>query len=133
MNQEVIYFANVPTTEPLANMEQAKINLIYDMAELFKVFGDSTRLRILTALCCKPLCVCHMAEALQMQQSAISHQLRLLRNSGLVRAKRSGKTMVYSLDDNHVACILDCGLEHLAHKQEVAVRANTIMNEEEIE
>jgi len=96
-------------------MEEYAIETLYDLSELFKVFGDTTRIRILTALRAGPLCVFHLAERLNMGQSAISHQLRLLRNAGLVRAKRAGKTMSYALDDAHVAQILDTGLAHILH------------------
>ena len=96
-------------------MEDYTIETLNDLAELFKVFGDATRVRILTALRGGPLCVYHLAERLEMGQSAISHQLRLLRNAGLVRAKRAGKTVSYALDDAHVARILDMGLAHVLH------------------
>ncbi len=93
-----------------------EIEVLYDVSELFKVFGDSTRIRILSALRGGPLCVFHLAERLAMGQSAISHQLRLLRGAGLVKAKRNGKTVSYSLDDDHVAQILDLGLAHVCHR-----------------
>lgn len=95
-------------------MEQ-NIEILYDVSELFKVFGDSTRIRILSALRGGPLCVYHIAERLEMGQSAISHQLRLLRGAGLVKARRNGKTVSYTLDDDHVAQILDLGLAHACH------------------
>ena len=96
-------------------MQDHNIETLYDLSELFKVFGDSTRIRILTALRAGPLCVYHLAERLEMGQSAISHQLRLLRGAGLVKAKRAGKTVNYALDDDHVAQILDIGLAHILH------------------
>ena len=89
---------------------------LYDLAELFKVFGDSTRIRILAALMGKEMCVYHLSQELEMGQSAISHQLRVLRSSGLVKATRNGKEMVYSLDDDHVKTIFAQGLEHIEHK-----------------
>lgn len=89
---------------------------LYDLAELFKVFGDSTRIRILCALLNKEMCVYHLSEELEMGQSAISHQLRILRGSGLVKTRRSGKEMYYSLDDDHVRVIFDAGFEHIEHK-----------------
>ncbi|MDR2753705.1 MAG: metalloregulator ArsR/SmtB family transcription factor [Oscillospiraceae bacterium] len=98
-------------------MEDYKIETLYDVSELFKVFGDTTRIRILTALRGGPLCVFHLAQQLEMGQSAISHQLRLLRGAGLVRANRVGKTVSYALDDDHVAQILDLGLAHVAHRK----------------
>ena len=86
---------------------------LYDLAELFKVFGDSTRIRILYVLFQSELCVCDLAEALQMTQSAISHQLRVLKNADLVRIKRDGKSVIYYLADEHVRTILSCGMEHI--------------------
>ena len=86
---------------------------LYDLAELFKVFGDSTRIRILYALFEADICVCDLAETLQMTQSAISHQLRILKQSKLVKFRREGKTIYYSLADDHVATIMAQGLEHV--------------------
>ena len=87
--------------------------LLYDVAELFKVFGDPTRTRILFALFQKEQCVCDIANLLQMTQSAISHQLRALKNAKLVTSRREGKTVFYSLADDHVKTIIDQGLEHI--------------------
>lgn len=87
--------------------------LLYDLAELFKVFGDSTRIRILYALFEAELCVCDIAELLNMTQSAISHQLRSLKQAKLVRSRRDGKTVYYSLADDHVFTILGQGMEHI--------------------
>lgn len=87
--------------------------ILFDMAELFKVFGDSTRIRILTALSKSELCVCDIAELLNMKQSAISHQLRVLKQSKLVKNRRDGKTVFYSLDDDHVMSIINEGMEHV--------------------
>jgi len=86
---------------------------LYDLAELFKVFGDSTRIRILFALFKEELCVCDLAEVLGMNQSAISHQLKILKNAKLVRNRREGKQMFYSLADDHVSTIIAMGLEHI--------------------
>lgn len=93
------------------------IETLYDLSELFKVFGDSTRIRILNTLLGGEKCVFHIAQYLGMGQSAISHQLRILRTAGLVRPRRDGKTIYYSLDDEHVKQILDAGLEHIMHKR----------------
>ncbi|MDR3344765.1 MAG: metalloregulator ArsR/SmtB family transcription factor [Oscillospiraceae bacterium] len=90
---------------------------LYELAELFKVFGDTTRVRILCTLLQGELCVNHLADRLGLGQSAVSHQLRLLRAAGLVRPRRDGKTIYYALDDDHVKCILQIGLTHLAHKK----------------
>lgn len=87
--------------------------ILYGLAELFKTFGDPTRIRILTALSFRELCVCDIAELLGMTQSAISHQLRILKQMKLVKFRRDGKTVYYSLDDSHVATILSQGLEHM--------------------
>lgn len=86
---------------------------LYDLAELFKVFGDSTRIRILTVLFGEEMCVCDIAETLQMNQSAVSHQLKILKNAGLIRNRRSGKQVYYALADDHVSTILAMGLEHI--------------------
>lgn len=87
--------------------------LIYDLADLFKIFADSTRIRILFCLSDKENCVGDIAAALEMSQTAISHQLRILKQSHLVRCRRDGKQMYYSLADDHVKTILDAGLEHV--------------------
>lgn len=91
------------------------IDHIYDLAELFKIFGDSTRLRIMSALLNHELCVCDISEVLEMNQSAISHQLRVLRTAGLIKVRRCGKSAFYSLDDEHVRKIIELGFEHLGH------------------
>ena len=92
----------MPTTE-----------MIYDLAELFKVFGDSTRMGILCALEVSDLCVSDISNVLGISISAVSHQLRVLRNSKLVKATKSGKDVIYSLDDDHVSKIIECGLSHI--------------------
>ena len=86
----------------------------YDLRELFRIFGDSTRIRILYVLFEAEMCVCDIAALLGMTQSAISHQLRALKNARLVKARREGKTVFYSLADDHVKTIIDQGLEHVA-------------------
>ena len=86
---------------------------LYDLAELFKIFGDSTRIKILYVLMEHEMCVCDLAQLLNMTQSAISHQLRILKQSRLVKFRREGKTIFYSLLDEHVHSILSQGLEHL--------------------
>lgn len=86
---------------------------LYDLAELFKVFGDSTRIRILFVLFEAEVCVCDLAEALGMTQSAISHQLRILKQNKLVKSRRDGKQVFYSLADEHVRTIIGQGMEHL--------------------
>ena len=88
-------------------------NELYDLADLFKVFGDSTRIRILSALSKAEMCVCDIAYLLNMSQSAISHQLRVLKQARLVKNRSDGKIVYYSLDDNHIVGILDQGLDHI--------------------
>jgi len=102
------------TTEELSEIRDRLPDeeLLYDIAELYKVFGDSTRIKILFVLYESELCVGDLALLLNMTQSAISHQLRVLKQNHLVRARREGKSMVYSLADSHVRTILDQGLEH---------------------
>lgn len=86
---------------------------LFDLAELFKVFGDTTRIKILYLLHESELCVCDIAQLLGMSQSAVSHQLRTLKNSRLVQFRRAGKTVFYSLADSHVHSILKQGMEHV--------------------
>jgi ArsR family transcriptional regulator, lead/cadmium/zinc/bismuth-responsive transcriptional repressor len=87
-----------------------------DLAALFGALGDPTRVRLLAALATGPLCVCDLAAVLGMTQSAVSHQLRLLRALGLVRARREGKLVWYALDDDHVGILLAVGAEHIGHR-----------------
>lgn len=89
---------------------------LYDLAELFKVFGDTTRIKILHALFESEMCVCDIAALLGMNQSAISHQLRVLKQAGLVKFRRDGKVVYYSLDDEHVQNIFEQGFAHINHK-----------------
>lgn len=86
---------------------------LYDLAELFKVFGDSTRIRIIWALFESDMSVGDIATLLNMTQSAISHQLRVLKNARLVKYKKSGKTVIYSLNDDHIKKIFELGMEHI--------------------
>ncbi len=87
---------------------------LYDLAELFKVFGDSTRTRILWALDEAEMCVCDIAYLLNMTQSAISHQLRVLKQAKLVKSRREGKIVFYSLEDEHIKQIFELGLIHIS-------------------
>ena len=89
---------------------------LFELAEFYKVFGDSTRIRILTVLCRHEMCVCDLATILSMNQSAISHQLRILKQARLIAARREGKQVFYSLADDHVRHILDTAIEHLAER-----------------
>lgn len=84
-----------------------------ELADFFKVFGDSTRIRILTVLLGEELCVCNLAETLGMNQSAVSHQLKILKQAKLIRNRREGKQVYYALADDHVATIMAMGIEHI--------------------
>lgn len=87
--------------------------MLYDLGELFKVFGDSTRIKIIWALFEEEMCVCDIAYLLNMTQSAISHQLRVLKQARLVKPRREGKNVYYSLDDQHIEEIFNQGLNHI--------------------
>lgn len=108
-DEKCIHSGTVKAT--LANMPD--LDTLFSLSELFKVFGDTTRIRIMCALFENELCVCDIAEILGMGQSAISHQLRLLRAAHLVRVRRDGKSAFYSLDDEHVRQIFELGLNHV--------------------
>lgn len=107
---------SVEIHQELLNIVNEKLpeeEVLYDLAELFKVFGDSTRIRILFVLFEAEVCVCDLAEALSMTQSAVSHQLKILKQNKLVRSRREGKSVFYSLADAHVRTIINQGLEHV--------------------
>ena len=87
--------------------------MLYDLAELYKIFGDTTRVKILYILFQGEMCVQHISELLIVSQSAVSHQLRILKGARLVRVRREGKTSYYSLADDHVREIIGCGMEHI--------------------
>lgn len=91
---------------------------VVDLAELFKIFGDPTRIKILYAMLDAELCVNDIAGRLQMSQSSVSHQLRILKTSKLVKSRREGKSIFYSLDDEHVRFILSMGMEHIMEGEE---------------
>ena len=92
---------------------QPEDEYLYDLSELFKIFGDSTRIKILYSLFDTELCVSDMATILNLSQSSVSHQLRILKDAKLVKFRREGKTIFYSLDDDHVRMILSLGMEHV--------------------
>lgn len=100
--------ADTKTTDVFSDEE-----ILYRLANLFKIFGDPTRIRILHILTRQEMCVQDIADTLSMTQSAISHQLRILKQSALVKFRRDGKTIYYSLADDHVATIMAQGLEHV--------------------
>ncbi|NMB43775.1 MAG: winged helix-turn-helix transcriptional regulator [Clostridiales bacterium] len=93
-------------------------NELTKLANFFKIFGDSTRISIINALDIHEMCVCDLAVLLNMTKSAISHQLRNLRNAGLVKSRREGKVVYYSLNDKHVQDIFEIGLDHIRHLDE---------------
>lgn len=95
------------------NEQMPEEGKLYDLADFFKVFADSTRIKILYVLMCSEMCVCDLAQILNMTQSAISHQLRTLKQMNLVRNRRDGKTIFYSLADSHIETILSQGLDHI--------------------
>ena len=97
-------------------MHKISTELIPRAASFFKVVGDETRMKILCTVADRELCVNDIAEAVEMTKSAVSHQLRLLKEEGLVKARRDGKNIFYSLDDQHVVDILDIAFIHIAHK-----------------
>lgn len=93
--------------------QQPDDEILYDLAELFKVFGDSTRIKILYSMFENELCVNDIAKLLNLSQSSVSHQLRILKSSKLVKFRREGKSIYYSLDDEHVRAIISMGMEHV--------------------
>lgn len=93
--------------------QQPDDEILYDLAELFKVFGDSTRIKILYSLFETELCVYDIARLLNLSQSSVSHQLRILKTSKLVKFRREGKSVFYSLDDEHVRSIISMGMDHV--------------------
>lgn len=95
------------------NEQMPEEDKLYDLADFFKVFADSTRIKILYVLMCGEMCVCDLAQILNMTQSAISHQLRTLKQMDLVRNRREGKTVFYSLADGHIKTILSQGMDHI--------------------
>ena len=97
----------------IVNEQMPEETRLYDLAELFKIFGDSTRIKILFVLFECEVCVCDLAEALNISQSAISHQLKILKQSKLVKSRRDGKSVFYSLADGHVRTIIAQGLDHI--------------------
>lgn len=106
IHQEVIDKIKLPEEE-----------LLYDLGDFFKILGDSTRIKILSALFQSEMCVCDIAALLGMTQSAIFHQLRVLKQGRLVKHRKEGKVVYYSLDDDHIKHIVDQGLTHISEKR----------------
>lgn len=104
---------NAPAVKKTSSAKKKQEEMLYDLADLFKVFGDSTRIRILYALMGGPLCVSDLASELEMNQSAVSHQLKILKQNKLVKNNREGKSILYELADEHVKDILEIGQEHI--------------------
>ena len=102
----------MPAPQPEA-LDMPDDEVLYELADLFRVFGDSTRIKILYALFESELCVGDLAQLLDVSQSAVSHQLRVLKTSKLVKFRRDGKTVFYSLDDDHVRSMIALGMEHV--------------------
>ncbi|HWR38080.1 MAG TPA: metalloregulator ArsR/SmtB family transcription factor [Patescibacteria group bacterium] len=103
------------------NICRAKADMLSDehtqqLAELFKILGDPTRIKILRALSTQELCVCDIVAVVQMGQSAVSHQLRILRGARLVKYRKEGKMVWYSIDDDHIEILLSQGIEHIQHR-----------------
>ena len=108
--QQCIHEDLVNTVE----MDLPEDEVLYDLAELFKMFADSTRVKILYALFESELCVCDIAKVLNLTQSAVSHQLRILKGGKLVKYRREGKVVFYSLADEHVRSIIELGMDHIS-------------------
>ncbi len=112
MEQNTYLYVKDSTIEQI-NEKMPPFEELQDLAEFFKVFGDTTRLKILNVLLCSEMCVLDIANVLNMSQSAISHQLRILKQMDLVKNRRDGKTIFYSLADSHIVTILSQGLDHI--------------------
>ena len=113
-------YESPPAAQPLDEQTLQRLQddlpddeILYDLAELFRVFGDTTRIKILYALFESELCVNDIAQVVGLSQSAVSHQLRLLKASKLVKFRREGKAIYYSLDDDHVRTMIALGMEHV--------------------
>ena len=113
MEEKNSYLSADPETIRQIDEKMPPEEELQDLAEFFKVFGDATRLKILSVLLCSEMCVYDIATLLGMSQSAISHQLRVLKNSKLVKNRRDGKNIFYSLADDHVRRMIDQGMEHV--------------------
>ena len=116
MEEKNSYLSADPETIRQIDEKMPPEEELQDLAEFFKVFGDATRLKILSVLLCSEMCVYDIATLLGMSQSAISHQLRQLRHAQLVKFSKSGKEVIYSLDDEHVLTLFAQALDHVKHK-----------------
>ncbi len=107
-----VFFVHENTVKKVQE-EIPEEELLFKLADFFKIFGDTTRIRILSALFVTEMCVCDLSEILGVSQSAMSHQLKILRQAGLVKFRKEGKSAFYTLKDNHVKQILDTGISHI--------------------
>ena len=107
-------------------------DLFNKLAEFFKILGDTTRAKILFALDQNEMCVCDIANVLGMTKSSISHQLAILKNSGIVKYRREGKEVYYTLDDEHIKQVFEIGIEHIEHKNKTENKEEPDVNIEEI-
>ena len=113
MEEDLICFEKHQDIINLVRDKMPKEEILFDIAELFKVFGDSTRMKIICCLFEAEMCVCDIAEIINSTQSAVSHQLRVLKQAKLVKYRKEGKAVYYSLSDNHVKIIFNMALEHI--------------------
>lgn len=112
---EFVCSENMPHGELIENIlsDMPDDGMLCELSEFFRVFGDSTRIRILYALSKSEMCVCDIAELLKVSQSAVSHQLQILRSKRLVKYRREGKTVFYALNDEHIFTIIGQGIDHI--------------------
>lgn len=117
-NDKLVCIGNLTDEISIKNLKESlnREEEIYDLSNMFKALSDATRLKIIYVLSKSSLCVCDIANILEMTQSAISHQLRILRDMKLVKFKKEGKLVIYSLDDEHVLELFEQGLNHVKHK-----------------
>lgn len=108
-----VFFVHEDTVSKVKK-EIPEEEILFDLADFFKIFGDTTRIRILSALFITEMCVCDLSEILGVSQSAMSHQLKILRQAGLVKFRKEGKSVFYSLKDEHVKQIIDTGIAHIS-------------------
>ncbi len=108
-----VFFVHEDTVRKVKK-EIPEEEILFDLADFFKIFGDTTRIRILSALFITEMCVCDLSEILGVSQSAMSHQLKILRQAGLVKFRKEGKSVFYSLKDEHVKQIIDTGIAHIS-------------------
>ncbi len=118
MENEYICKEKCPHLKKISEVKLASPNddIVIDLADMFKIFADSTRLKIICAIMKEELCVCDLCELLNLNQTTVSHQLKTLRDSKLVKYRRDGKQIFYSLEDDHVTQIISAGLSHISEE-----------------